>query len=56
VPKATPEERAAIEVRLAALRARMIALDCWHDPEYMAEWNALSEVREALEKELRDDP
>jgi hypothetical protein len=52
----TPEEREAIEHRIAELTARMEKLDHLHKPEDLAEWGALYEKHEALDKLLGDEP
>ena len=54
MPMATPEERAAIDVRLADLKTRMSELDRVRKPDYLAEWNALDFVRKDLERLLED--
>ncbi len=51
----TPEERAAIELRIVELTSRMAKLDHLHNPANIAEWGALYEAREVLDKLLGDD-
>jgi hypothetical protein len=51
----TPEERAAIERRVAELRSCMKALDHLRIHANIPEWAALYEECDALEKQLGDD-
>jgi hypothetical protein len=52
----TPAEREAIQRRMADLTARMRKLDHLHNLANIPEWAALYEERDALEKQLGDDP
>jgi len=51
----SPEERAAIQHRIADLTGQMAKLDHLHNPTNIAEWAALYETRETLDKLLGDD-
>lgn len=48
----TPEERAAIELQIDAMTARMEKLDHLRIQENIPAWAALYEEREVLEKQL----
>ena len=53
--KITPEERAAMELRVAVLVARMDKLDHLHIYTNVPESATLNEDREALDKQLDDE-
>ena len=55
MPDLTPEERAAIEQRIAILTAGMEKLDHLHIYTNVAEWAKLYEEREALDQQLGDE-
>ena len=55
MPKPTPEDHAAIELRITHLKTRMDRLDHLRRPEHIAERAALYEMRDALEKLLGND-
>lgn len=46
------QDRSSLERRIAELTARMKALDHLRKPENVAEWAALYEARDELEKSL----
>jgi hypothetical protein len=56
MPKLTTQERAAIEQRMADLKARMDKLDCSRNPESIQEWAKFYEERETLDNQLGDGP